>query len=241
MHVVILGTSTTNYHTYSFPVSHQSRHRSHRQSYTARGCRCSGCCHSGNGTESRTGFPLWMNRNTKCQENLTANSTHSLTNSVSLMLFWAGQLGKNLICAGWVGVLTAEVKLLIWIISTVIVSVAFPVRLDAYVVLALKQEGGAICAVGKAGRWKSETFCQTQFSNHVVFTYGKTLFLWDNNCHQRVNRENHSLQDTYDRTSHLYSPDSRGCHRIWSVQRYSVHWRTGSNRGDKSATLQHKT
>lgn len=47
--------------------------------------------------------------------------------------------------------LTAEVKLLVGIVPAVIVSVAFPVRLDAYVVLALKQEGGAVRAVWKAG------------------------------------------------------------------------------------------
>ncbi len=70
-------------------------------------------------------------------------------------------------CAECVGVLTAEVKLFIWIISTVIVSVAFPMRLDAHVVLALKQEGGAVCAVGKTSRWKSEPLCQTQVSNQT--------------------------------------------------------------------------
>lgn len=48
------------------------------------------------------------------------------------------------------------------------------------------------------------------------------------------------VQDTYGKTSHPYSPDSRGFHRIWSVQRCSVHCHTGSNRDDKSATLQQR-
>lgn len=80
-----MRSSAINYHTYSFPVSHQSRHHSHQQSYTARGCKCSGCCHSGNGTASHTGFPLRMNRNSQSQENRSADKKKS-------MLFWAGQL-----------------------------------------------------------------------------------------------------------------------------------------------------
>lgn len=43
-------------------------------------------------------------------------------------------------------------KLLVRIVPAVVVAVAFPVRLDAHVVLALKQEGGAVGAVGEAGR-----------------------------------------------------------------------------------------
>lgn len=50
--------------------------------------------------------------------------------------------------------LTAEVKLLVGVVPAVIVSVTFPMRLDAHVVLALKQERGAVRAVGKAGRCK---------------------------------------------------------------------------------------
>lgn len=43
-------------------------------------------------------------------------------------------------------------KLLVRTVPAVVVAVTFPVRLDAHVVLALKQEGGAVGAVGKAGR-----------------------------------------------------------------------------------------
>lgn len=65
----------------------------------------------------------------------------------------AGAADKNQLwpCAGR---LTAEVKLLVRVIATVVVSVALPMRLDADVVLALKQEGGAVCAIGKTGGWK---------------------------------------------------------------------------------------
>lgn len=52
--------------------------------------------------------------------------------------------------------LTAEVELLVRAVSTVVVSVTFPVRLDADVVLALEQGGRAVRAVGEAGRWWSE-------------------------------------------------------------------------------------
>lgn len=55
--------------------------------------------------------------------------------------------------------LTAEVKLLVWIVSTVVVSVTFPLRLNTYVVFALKQEGGAVRAIGEAGRWKLLSHC----------------------------------------------------------------------------------
>lgn len=49
------------------------------------------------------------------------------------------------------GRLTAQVKLLVRTIPTVVVSITLPVRLDAYMVLALKEKRGAVRAVGKAG------------------------------------------------------------------------------------------
>lgn len=83
--------------------------------------------------------------------------------------------------------LTAEVKLLVWIISTVIVSVAFPMRLDAYVVLALKQEGRAVCAVGKAGRWKSVIKKNMWCMLHSLML--KLFFCdGDSNYHQKVKK-----------------------------------------------------
>lgn len=159
--------------------------------------------------------------------------------------------------------LTAEVKLLVWIVSTVIVSITLPLRLDTYVVLALKQEGGAVCTIGKAGRWKSQSFCQTK---SVTFTpenqqpnsynpqaewnheiriiknkctlYSLMLLFCDSTTERTVKTTR--WEDTHDMTSHQYSPDSPRCHHIWNVQRYSVHSRTESSQDDKSATLQHR-
>lgn len=52
--------------------------------------------------------------------------------------------------------LTAEVELLIRSISTIIVPVTLPVRLNADVVLTLKQKGRAVGAIGITGS------CSTQ-------------------------------------------------------------------------------
>lgn len=75
--------SDKNYHAYSFPVSHQNRLHNHQQSCTAHGCRCSGCCHSGNGMGSHIELPLQMHR--KRKKILTFYCKLS-------MLFWAKPL-----------------------------------------------------------------------------------------------------------------------------------------------------
>ena len=91
-------------------------------------------------------------------------STHSKSDND---MGWELEKESNKFDFACAGLLTAEVKLLIWIISAVVVSVTFPVRLDAYVVLALKQEGGAVCAVGETSRWKSKSFCQNRARNQT--------------------------------------------------------------------------
>lgn len=40
-------------------------------------------------------------------------------------------------------------------------------RLDAYVVLTLKQEGGAVCAIGKTGGWKYKSESLKKKNTHT--------------------------------------------------------------------------
>lgn len=88
---------------------------------------------------------------------MALENLHGGFNCVCMCVRWV-RVGVD-----WALFPTAQVKLLVRIVPAVVVAIAFPVRLDAHVVLALKQEGGAVRAVGEAGRceFRSGASCVT--------------------------------------------------------------------------------
>lgn len=77
-------------------------------------------------------------------------------------------------------------KLLIRVVAAVVVAVAFPVRLHANVVLALKHEGRAVGAVGKTCGWKEAALLNVRLQSH-----------------RAVEERKQAVKDAYDRMSHL--------------------------------------